>query len=118
MNMFGLRLKSLRKNKNISQKELAKIVGVAESTIGMYERDVRKPDFELLKKFADFFDVSTDYLLGRTEQKTINERKNEEQEFEEWLNNPDLNVFYRELPKSDDEKIRQLREIWEIIKKQ
>lgn len=62
-----LRLKELRKEKDITQEELAKQIQVSPSTIGMYETGRREPDFETLQKFADYFRVSTDYILGRDE---------------------------------------------------
>lgn len=59
-------LKKLRNEKKITQRELAKLLNLSPSTIAMYETAQRKPDFETLEKIANFFDVSTDYLLGRT----------------------------------------------------
>ena len=63
--MFGQNLKKLRTSKNLSQSKLSKILGISSSTIGMYEQGRRFPDQTILTKIADFFDVSTDYLLGR-----------------------------------------------------
>jgi len=68
MNAIGRRLRGLRQQKKLSQKEFGKVFDLAESTIGMYERDERKPDYETLSKIADYFEVSTDYLLGRIDQ--------------------------------------------------
>jgi transcriptional regulator with XRE-family HTH domain len=64
---FGKRLRELRRAKKITQKELARILKISESAVGMYERDEREPSFELTKKIADVFDVTTDYLLGRSD---------------------------------------------------
>jgi HTH-type transcriptional regulator, competence development regulator len=64
---FGKRLRFLRKKKNMTQKDLADVFNLSESTIGMYERDEREPSFEFVRQLADFFNVTTDYLLGRTE---------------------------------------------------
>lgn len=114
--LFGKKLKALRTSRKISQKEFGKIFGLAESTIGMYERDERRPDFELLNKFADYFEVSTDYLLGRTNTPILSQQEKEEAEFQAFANNPKLNVFYKELPDSEEEAVERLREIWEIIK--
>lgn len=67
---FGERLRSLREEKKITQKELAKLFKIAESTVSMYERGEREPNFEIVNKIANFFNVSADYLLGRTDDPT------------------------------------------------
>lgn len=56
-------LRTLRKEKGLSMKELGRIIGVAESTISQYETGKRQPDFETLLKLGEYFDVSVDYLL-------------------------------------------------------
>ena len=66
---IGKRIAILRKQKKISQTDLAKALNVAPSTIGMWETDQRALKDDSLKQLADFFDVSTDYLLGRTDGK-------------------------------------------------
>ena len=70
---FGQRLKSLRLERDLKQSELAKIIEVSSSTIGMYEQGRRYADLETLKKIADFFDVSVDYLIGRTDIKKFDD---------------------------------------------
>ncbi len=67
--MIAERIRILRKDKDMSQKELAKSLGVSPSTIAMYEQGRRTPDSEMLKGISDFFEVSTDYLLGKTDIK-------------------------------------------------
>ncbi|MFD1435241.1 helix-turn-helix domain-containing protein [Kroppenstedtia eburnea] len=64
--MIGKRLAYLRKQKNLSMQEIANRLGIAKSTYAGYESDYRQPSLEVINKIADFFDVSTDYLLGRT----------------------------------------------------
>lgn len=59
------KIRELRKERNLTMKKLGESIGVAESTISLYETGKRQPDNEMLKKIADFFNVSTDYLLGR-----------------------------------------------------
>lgn len=59
-------IKELRASKGLSQRELANLFNISPSTIAMYETGQRTPDTETPKLFADFFNVSTDYLLGRT----------------------------------------------------
>ncbi|WP_026477351.1 helix-turn-helix domain-containing protein [Alkaliphilus transvaalensis] len=67
--MLASRLKLLRKGKGISQKVLAASMELSTSTIAMYETSQRDPDTTTLQKLADFFNVSVDYLLGRTDVK-------------------------------------------------
>lgn len=63
-----MRIRELRKAKKVTMKELGNIIGVAESTMSLYETGKRKPDPETLSRLADYFNVSVDYLLGRDEQ--------------------------------------------------
>ena len=75
---LGELLAKLRKERGILQKELANYLNVTVATISNYEKGVHAPDYETLIKLADFFDVSTDYLLQRTDYRssisTLNER--------------------------------------------
>lgn len=61
---FAARLKELRLRKELSQNDLANILGLSKSTISMYERGEREPDFETLESIADFFNVDMNHLLG------------------------------------------------------
>lgn len=74
---FGEHLRTLTKERNLTQKELAKQLNLAPSTIGSYIQDVREPDFSTLKLLADYFDVSIDYLLDYcpTEKNTKQEKE-------------------------------------------
>lgn len=63
--MFARRLKILRAEKDITQAEFAHIIGVAQQTVGSWEKGKSTPSYELLNKIADYFNVSADYLLGR-----------------------------------------------------
>lgn len=65
MGKFGVRLKRLRKEKGLRQRDLADILGLAQTTIANYEQNTRFPNEEILKKLSDYFNVSFDYLLGR-----------------------------------------------------
>ncbi|HZK57706.1 MAG TPA: helix-turn-helix transcriptional regulator [Clostridia bacterium] len=65
-----LRIKQLRQEKGLKQDELAKEFGIAQQTISNYEKGIREPDITTLKNMADFFDVSLDYLLGKTDIRT------------------------------------------------
>lgn len=67
--MFQIRLKELREDKGLSQGKLGKQIGVAQSTVGMWENGTNKPENSKLVALANFFNVSTDYLLGKTNVK-------------------------------------------------
>lgn len=60
------KLKQLRKEKGLTQEEIANIIGVSKNTVSRYELGSREPDFETLNKLAEIFSCTTDYLLGRT----------------------------------------------------
>ncbi len=62
---LGETIKELRKEKNLSQQNLADVIGVSQKAIDYWEKDVNEPKASYIVKLADFFDVSTDYLLGR-----------------------------------------------------
>lgn len=69
--MIDRRIKELRKSKKITQDELGFILGLSgKSAISNYENGYSTPDNDMLKKIADYFQVSTDYLLGRTDDPT------------------------------------------------
>ncbi len=61
---FGDRLRILIEERNITQKNLANKLNIAPSTVSSYAQNTREPDFETLKMIADYFNVTTDYLLG------------------------------------------------------
>lgn len=64
--MLSKRLRELRTNKGLKQSDLAKILSISTSRYGQYETGRRSPDYNLLIQIADFYNVSIDYLLGRT----------------------------------------------------
>lgn len=67
-----MRLKELRKKYGISQSELASILNISQSNISRYENGDRKVDYKTLIKIADYFYVSIDYLLERTDNPEMN----------------------------------------------
>ncbi|MDL2318483.1 helix-turn-helix domain-containing protein [Eubacteriales bacterium OttesenSCG-928-A19] len=62
---LGTRLKALRESRDMSQQDLAAALNVTRLSVGNYERGVRTPDADIIVSIADYFDVSTDFLLGR-----------------------------------------------------
>ena len=64
-----MRLKNIRKERGISQLKLAMDLNMNQNSISRYERGDREADYKTLIAFADYFNVSIDYLLGRTGDK-------------------------------------------------
>lgn len=87
--MLAQRLKSLRATTPYTQAQTADAIGVARTTYAMYEQGKREPDNETLNAIADYYKVSTDYLLGRTDDPNPAETSN----LKAWLRqtNSDLN---------------------------
>lgn len=67
-----IRLKEVRKKKNISQLKLAMDLDMNQNSISRYETGEREADYATLIRFADYFNVSVDYLLGRTDNPETN----------------------------------------------
>lgn len=66
MSDFSKVLKQLRKERSLTQTELSKALGISCSTISMYERGEREPAFEMQEAIADYFNVSMDFLHGKS----------------------------------------------------
>jgi transcriptional regulator with XRE-family HTH domain len=119
----GERIKQLRLEKSLTQVELAKIFNTSHATINRYEKGVNEPDSETINKFADYFNVSTDYLLGRTDEKNISEKISEAlqddpelQEFWDMLKDrEDLQILFKQTKKLDSKGIQQIIRIIKAI---
>lgn len=103
MNKLINRLKELRKEKGLTQIELAKLLNVSDRSVGFYETGERDPDTDTLKLLADFFNVSIDYLLCRTNNRYF--ESNETKVFH--------NLDVSGLP---DEAIKQVEDYIEFVK--
>jgi len=89
-NEFTIRLKELRKNKGLTQKDAAKLLGIGQTTIANYENGTRVPDLSKVSEIADLFKVSVDFLLGREGYALkVQEKKPEEEKpdysYEEYM---------------------------------
>ena len=62
-------LKDLREKKKLSRQQVADMLGISKRTLESYEYGKREPNIEMINKFADFYGVTTDFLLGREPQK-------------------------------------------------
>ncbi len=68
---FGEKLKQLRKSRGLTQKELGAKVGLSKAVVSKYENDLGYPSLDVIVKIAAFFNVTTDYLLGAKQGKTL-----------------------------------------------
>ena len=72
---IGKKIKSLRENSGLEAQKLASELSVGKSTLSNWENDRRTPDTDTLIKIANYFKVSVDYLLGRTDERNLNKEK-------------------------------------------
>ena len=70
---FARILQDLREDRDITRKDLATALNISVSTLGMYEQGRREPNIDMLIKMADYFDVSIDFLVGRSFKNENNE---------------------------------------------
>ncbi len=90
---FATKLSSLRREKNISQKAVADALGISQALLSHYEKGIRECNLDFLVKAADYYDVTTDYLLGRTESRHGNNSVFEEEEIESDYQLKDITVL-------------------------
>lgn len=96
--MLGKRIKELRVEKGITQSELSSYLGLTPKMVSFYELEQRFPPQDIIIKLADYFNVSADYLLGRSEI------KNPDQLLKEY------NSLYYENHKEFEKYLRSLKE--------
>lgn len=120
---LGKRLVQLRKINNVTQEELGKQIDVGKTTISNYETGYSSPDSETLTKLADFFGVSVDYLLGRTDIKDKDDgfqHVNDDEALEyldELHKRPEMKVLFDVSRKASKEDIETTIAIIEALKK-
>ena len=126
MSTLGSRLRSAREKKGWSQTYVCQKLGISNSTLSGYERNYREPDVDMISTFAELYDVSTDYLLGRDEQKNddlppllADLDPDLVKRFIEVMNNPLEDYFFHDiLSASKEEREEIIREVVKIRKEQ
>ncbi|MEW6698701.1 MAG: helix-turn-helix transcriptional regulator [Bacillota bacterium] len=83
---LGNRLKTLREENNLSREELANLLGLSYWAISKYENNERIPDHETLNKIADYFKITIDYLLGRSNDPSPSPKTTIDEEWPEVAN--------------------------------
>lgn len=81
---FGERLKKVRIDRGLRQEDIGAIVHVGKSTVSQWENNIHVPDIETIVKIANYLNVTSDYLLGRTNVRTPIETIAAHHEGEEW----------------------------------
>jgi transcriptional regulator with XRE-family HTH domain len=127
--MLGVRLKYLRKSDNKTQQDIADILGITRPAYTAYEQGKRNPDYEILEKIADYYNVSIDYLLGRTDNKgalhtqagiSDNEYNNlsayQKEVIDFFLTREDL--FFKNQPENLLDALEQFEVFYEVLKRQ
>lgn len=95
--MLCVRLRELRQEKKLSQADVAEFLQISRQAYNFYETGKREPDNETLQKLASFFNVSTDYLLGRTDE------RNPGISNDDWP--PEAKVLFRDVKKLTPEQL-------------
>lgn len=118
MSNFHERLSELRKSKKMTQKELADFLNVNVRTVQYYESGNKKPGFDVLVLLSDTFGVSTDYLLGTTDdpipsKKDVSDITPEELEFQKWAQENLMSSFFYDLNKNPD---RMKKDMWDALR--
>lgn len=126
--IFAKRLRALRENKGLTQKEVGSLIGITDAAVGMWEQGRRLPDAETMARLAEIFGVTVNYLLGIDDSSTYKDPSTlswwyrdtppTDVELEEFLKN--ANVHFDGTPLTEEDKddiIAYLRFRWEREKK-
>lgn len=118
-NTLGSRIRSLREKMNLSQKQLAEHLSITNVQLSRYESGDRKPDPEMIKVIAQYFSVTTDYLLGHSvsigEDSAAYLSQTDKELLEIIKSNPLLEGFIRDLLQ-DLDHLHKIINIWAIIR--
>ncbi|PEV43616.1 hypothetical protein COK37_23480 [Bacillus thuringiensis] len=106
---IGYRIKKLREERKWSQLEFAEKMGINNSVLSRIESGKRPIEDSLINKAADIFNVSTDYLLGRTNDLNKLDKK-------DIFGDSDLGLWFKDIRDASPEKREELKQFWEFIK--
>ena len=114
---FAERLKELRMRKGYSQQDLASKIGLSKSSISMYEVGAREPSLEVLELVGDFFNVTTDYLLGKEDGSVYYLDPEAAEIANEIYNSKDLRMLFDTTRKISKEDLQVIVRMVEGLKK-
>lgn len=124
--MIGKRLRKLRKERDLLQKELADKLNLSQQTISLYESNDREPDSKITKRIANFFDVSIDYLYQNTDERSpadkIKKAISDDEElldfWNELKNREDLQLMFKQTKNLNPDTIQQIISIIKTFEKE
>jgi len=108
--VFAERLKATRVKKGLSQTNGCKMLDLSTSVLSGYEKGQRHPTIKRLKILADFYDVTTDWLIGRDDYKNTKNNL--------VIQDPKLNYWYNNLLNASEEDLRKLQQLWKIFEEE
>jgi len=115
MLLLSKKIKKLREDNHITQKDLGNILGLSQQTIGHYETNRAHPNYETLSKMADYFNVTLNYLFGRTDDRKeeVHSRSDQEKTLKTISGDPDLLDIWNNI-KDRDELIIMFRQVKDL----
>ncbi|THF78031.1 helix-turn-helix domain-containing protein [Cohnella fermenti] len=114
---LGKRLRERRERFGKTQMDAARELEISNVQLSRYESDDRKPEPEMLSRFAEYYRTTTDYLLGRTEDSTLASGDSAlYAEFELFIRNPEHGVFFKDYLDAPEERKEEMRRFWEFIR--
>jgi len=114
---YGERIARLREENGLTQEELSLKIGISRAALSHYEKNRRQPDYDTIRKLADFFGVSVDYVLGHTNiretpESVINNALQDDPELMGiWLeikNREDLQSLFREVKPMTPDNVKKV----------
>lgn len=98
-NIVGHRLKTLRKRNKLTQNDIAKLLNCSQNAIFSYENGINEPPLKVLKFYSDYFNVSYDYLFGKSNKKNFSNNDTHEdiKSFIEYCFTPESGEIYEEI---------------------
>ena len=116
MTAFSRTLAALRRERGLTQAELAARLGISKSAVSMYERGNREPELSLLEKMADFFGVSVSALLGREAAELVNGDAELTAYLEELRDRPELRMLFSLTKNATKEDVEAAVKIIEALR--
>ncbi|MCL4441152.1 MAG: helix-turn-helix domain-containing protein [Firmicutes bacterium] len=124
---YGERIAHLREENGLTQEELSIKIGISRAALSHYEKNRRQPDYDTIRKLADFFGVSVDYVLGHTNiretpEKVIDNALQDDPELMAiWLeikNREDLQSLFREVKPMTPENVKKVIRIIKALEEE